>query len=369
LIRQVKIILLSIGILVAITAIIILYFGETKPLGVEVGALLELYEVPKKEPLQNLPDPAFGYKYELVWVKVSNPTGKKLSAGTEDFSLLTESGSSYPFSNKQAYLPDTFPTLFDVLPNTNISGVLLFEIPKSEKPAYIIFQRIKIPLPTPLTYSPEPTSTPSPTTVPPPTTPEPEPIEFQGTGQKVTTSFYLHKGIAIFRMHHYGSSNFIIWLYNADTGERVELLVNVIGTFHGATIVGVTGEPLQASPGNYILEITADGSWTIKIEQPHPTSASKPPLTFTGEGTRVSPPFMLESGIATFYMKHYGSGNFIIWLYDSEGHRVELLVNEIGPFEGSTIVGVTGQLFEASPGIHYLAITADGKWKIVVTQG
>lgn len=198
--------------------------------------------------------------------------------------------------------------------------------------------------------------------------PAPEPIILQGTSDKATTTFVLEEGISIFRMTHDGWSNFAIWLYDAETGERVDLLVNEIGPFSGSTIVGVTGKIGQASPGSHLLDITADGNWEVIIEQPRPTTAPIPPQTFTGRGHSVPSPFMLEKGIAIFEMTHDGRSNFAIWLYDKNGYRVDLLVNEIGTYSGSTVVGVTGQILEASPEIHYLDITADGNWRVIVTQ-
>lgn len=199
------------------------------------------------------------------------------------------------------------------------------------------------------------------------TEPEPEPIILEGTGVEATNTFVLEEGLSIFHMTHDGQSNFAIWLYNAETGERVDLLVNEIGPYSGAAIVGVTGELGQAYSGKHLLDITADGNWKVIIEQPRPKTALEIPQTFTGKGDSVSSPFTLEKGTIKFEIAHDGHSNFAIWLYDREGRRVDLLVNEIGTFEGSKVVGVTGKIFDASPGIHYLDITADGDWRVVIS--
>jgi len=198
---------------------------------------------------------------------------------------------------------------------------------------------------------------------------ERSPITFKGTGDTVTESFTLEKGIAIFHIHHTGYSNFIIWLYNADTGEREELLVNEIGSYDGSTLLGVTSGYLgDVSEGNYILEITADGSWEVDIEQPLVKEATEPPISLSGNGDSVPPPFVLDSGLVTFHMHHTGYSNFIIWLYNADGEREELLVNEIGSYDGSTLVSVSNAwTAEAKPGIHYLKITADGSWQVDIT--
>jgi hypothetical protein len=60
-----------------------------------------------------------------------------------------------------------------------------------------------------------------------------------------------------FQMHHDGSSNFIIWLLDAD-GNRKDLLVNEIGTFDGSKGVSL-------APGVYVMQIDADGNWTVGV--------------------------------------------------------------------------------------------------------
>lgn len=198
--------------------------------------------------------------------------------------------------------------------------------------------------------------------------PVPDIITLQGTGVTATGTFTLEKGLSIFHMTHDGNSNFSVWLYDAQTGETVDLLANVTGSYDGSTIVGVTGETMQASAGEHLLDVDADGNWEVIIEQPRPVTAPTAPQTFTGKGPDVPQAFYLEQGTATFHMVHDGTSNFAIWLYDRDGYSIDLLVNEIGPFDGSTVVGVTGGIFGAAPGIHYVAIEADGNWEVRVEQ-
>ena len=165
---------------------------------------------------------------------------------------------------------------------------------------------------------------------------EPAPQTLQGSGQQVSGAVNLEEGITVFRMTHDGTSNFAIFLLNQSTGEQVELLVNVIGSFTGGKAVGIE------AAGPYVLDVTADSNWTVTAEQPRPASAPAAPQAFSGVGQSVPAPFMLNEGLATFKMTHDGRGNFGIFLLDAEGGLVELLVNEIGPFDGSKAVSVTG---------------------------
>lgn len=88
---------------------------------------------------------------------------------------------------------------------------------------------------------------------------ETEPFTLEGVGQKATEKFTLKKGLAVFEMTHTGSSNFIVDLLD-DTGTSIELLVNEIGTFEGSKAVKIPKD------GTHLLDIDADGQWTVTIK-------------------------------------------------------------------------------------------------------
>ncbi|MFQ5880258.1 MAG: hypothetical protein ACE5IZ_08815 [Dehalococcoidia bacterium] len=225
------------------------------------------------------------------------------------------------------------------------------------------------PAPTP---TPTPAATPTPTPTPLPTatpTPAPPPAgyNFTGSGSRVTDEFDLQQGVAIFELTHDGASNFIVWLIDGN-GELVELLANEIGSFDGAMAIRIHASAIFAArPGVYRLEITADGAWSVNIRQPTYTSAPGAPRSFSGAGPSVSGTFTLEEGLAIFTLTHDGSGNFIVSMLAVDGSDAELLVNEIGPFDGQNAVGV-GPLFGPDPGIHILTIDADGNWSVDIEQ-
>lgn len=72
--------------------------------------------------------------------------------------------------------------------------------------------------------------------------------------------------------------------------------------------------------------------------------------------------FTLGAGLTRVNMTHTGDHNFIVWLLDSSGDEIELLVNEIGPFNGS------GALRIEQAGQYLLTVDADGSWEIVLSQ-
>ena len=208
----------------------------------------------------------------------------------------------------------------------------------------------------PVTPTPTLSPSPTPTTVATPSpTPTPVTQSFSGQGDQAISSIQLDGGLTIVTLTHTGSSNFIVWLRDS-TGEDVDLLANEIGSYDGSMALGIE------VAGNYALDITADGAWTVEIEQMKPTSAPGVPQTFTGTGPKASPLFWLDKTLTTFEMNHDGSSNFIVWLLNNNGHKVDLLVNKIGSYDGSTAIGLP------AAGVHILDIEADGNWTISVQQ-
>lgn len=176
-------------------------------------------------------------------------------------------------------------------------------------------------------------------------------LSLTGSGQTATEGFALRSGMAIFNMTHTGNRNFAVWLLGPD-GDRIDLLANAIGNFKGQDGLGIK------AAGEYVLDVSADGPWTIQVNQPTigtPAAAS----LYVGQGPSVLGPFTMASGLRRFEMSHTGQSNFAIWLHDDEGDRKALLVNEIGSFSGSKATGITA-------GAYFLVVNADGDWTVKV---
>lgn len=104
---------------------------------------------------------------------------------------------------------------------------------------------------------------------------EPTNISLSGEGQEASQMFTLTEGLSIFTMKHSGASNFAIWLMDSN-GQIIELLVNEVGDFDGAKAVGIS------KSGDYILDINADGPWTVYISQPRSQIAQSVPTEDAG---------------------------------------------------------------------------------------
>lgn len=193
-------------------------------------------------------------------------------------------------------------------------------------------------------------------------------VTLTGTTDKVTDKFSLQAGVTIFHLTYSGTSNFAVTLKDA-AGEYVDLLANEIGAYSGETLIGVKSDSIiGAEPGEHFLDVQASGSWTVIIEQPRVSSGAALPQTLTGSGPEVSIPIALTSGVAIVNMTHTGTSNFAVTLWADDGEYVDLLANEIGNYSGEKSVTVNGGLFDASPGIHWLDIDADGLWTIKITN-
>jgi hypothetical protein len=202
------------------------------------------------------------------------------------------------------------------------------------------------------TITQTPTKTPLPSNTPLPSktfTPTANPYKYNGQGDSVIDITKPDpSGPAILKITYAGGGNFAIWNYD-DLGNKIDLLVNTIGSYTGTRPIDfLVGENTAR------LEITASGKWTIEIQSLSEVRTQPIPGTITGTGDDVillvgsNPDLLKIDASATHH-------NFVIWAY---GTSRDLLVNEIGPYTGTVIAG---------PDTQILVIEAVGKWIIEVT--
>lgn len=169
-------------------------------------------------------------------------------------------------------------------------------------------------------------------------------LKFSGTGDTGTDRFKLESGFVVIDATHSGSRNFILELLDTN-GNSVELVVNDIGPYEGS-------QAFIVPAGEYLYNISADGSWTVEMSQYLPDE--KDILNGAASGKGDSAVFInIESGARNIKSTHDGQRNFIVEINDSV-----LLVNDIGIYEGSQI-----QQFEDSA-IYLFNVIADGNWTI-----
>ena len=102
---------------------------------------------------------------------------------------------------------------------------------------------------------------------------------------------------------------------------------------------------------------------------PPPTSRPAPTVSanFDGNGDSVLGPFELVDGIAILTASHSGTKNFIVQLIGAKGGE-DYSINAIGAYNGSRGHSIPGRIGRLQADEYRLNVTADGAWRIGVSQ-
>jgi len=169
---------------------------------------------------------------------------------------------------------------------------------------------------------------------------------FRGFGDDVIQYVEPLKGV--FPVHITSSDameHFAVWALSA-TLEPVEVLVNTAGAYIGVRIAG-----LQGTTGGF--RIKACGPWSLRLmacnelpvlRQHH--SGVTDEVVFLAANLSFLPSATIARIVGA------GEGNIIVW---AQGEVATLLVNAIGPYEGTVLIPA---------GSQYLTIKAEATWSI-----
>ncbi len=172
-----------------------------------------------------------------------------------------------------------------------------------------------------------------------------ETVDISGSGDMiVSTGVISESRLCKINFTHDGEGNFIVRDLTADG----DLIVNEIGAWNGTYLF---------TPGSHSYEITADGNWMYSIDTIDKGARSG------ASGTRDDVSGWFDSvGASKVSFTHSGEANFVVWLYCPDTEESELIVNEIGSYQGEKYV-------EFDPSLRYLwIVTADGSWSISIEQ-
>lgn len=103
--------------------------------------------------------------------------------------------------------------------------------------------------------------------------------------------------------------------------EYEDLLVNTIGSY--------TGDVLVEGSGTYELEISADGDWNITSDG----LSIDDTTSFSGTGDSVTGITSHSGG--SWHITYSGKRNFSVIEYGESLGYMDLLVNEIGSYDGT----------------------------------
>jgi len=187
----------------------------------------------------------------------------------------------------------------------------------------------------------------------PPPASDGESYSFSGSGNDVTDGFESEGGLVTVAFEHDGESNFQVQAISSDGSE--EYLVNDIGTYDGTVA-------LNLPAGEWQFDVTADGSWSAGVEQPrfNQNDLEGLPASQEGEHSAWMGPIEFSGGEeVTFEITN--DAQAAVWLRDTDGRRVDLLHNEIGPYEGSALV--------TNDGVGIITIDTDSaEWRIEIQR-
>ncbi len=193
-----------------------------------------------------------------------------------------------------------------------------------------------------------PTTTPTATTVPvlPPATsaaPAVGATQFSGSGNFVidATGYDLTRKLMV--ITHNGVAEFQVSTLDQDL-IQLALVESAVGAVSGTYPLGFDG---VATP-RYI-RVDADGEWAIEIKPVEEARLWQADF-IAGTGADV---LRYEGGASVLDYTNAGSSNFIVQYYRNPGF--DLLVNEIGPISGTTIM-------QAGPGV--VVVDAEADWAL-----
>ena len=81
-----------------------------------------------------------------------------------------------------------------------------------------------------------------------------------GGGDDVQSFIAGGSGTRVFTLSYSGNGRFTAWLKDSQ-GKKIDLLADTIGSYDGK-------KSLSLAPGNYFVDVTASGPWTISVTTP-----------------------------------------------------------------------------------------------------
>jgi len=168
----------------------------------------------------------------------------------------------------------------------------------------------------------------------------------EGQGDDVIDLSVPDDAPAVASISHDGTSNFAV---EVDVDSELidqDLLVNTIGAYEGQHALNVDGAVSEAV-------VTADGAWAIDVAPLAEAAQDFEDLEASGTGDAV---LWAPEGVGgAVAISHEGESNFAVTAAGDYMLSPELLVNEIGSYEG------TVRLEEPTV---LVSVTADGDWSI-----
>lgn len=180
-------------------------------------------------------------------------------------------------------------------------------------------------------------------------TPNPEifePIHYSGSGDTVL-EIDEPDGMYVFQISGNESGNhFAVKSYD-ENGESLDLLVNTTSVYNGTTLGSTNGVKL--------LEISANGEWSIDLVSIYNMPSLSAGETYSGANDAVIQ--INTDGLTAEVSGNESERHFAVKAYDLDWNYIDLLVNTTDIYSGTVML-------TNSPNL--LVINADGPWSIAL---
>jgi hypothetical protein len=210
-------------------------------------------------------------------------------------------------------------------------------------------------------------------------------VEKQSQNSQVyaTDPFRLEPGLAVAKMTHSGEGSFVVNLVSAmqeETiaapekikfsedqygGSNTEVAIALAEEAGPVTISRAVSIPVE---GKHLLDVKADGPWTVEVEQPQPSSAPRT-NRFSGDDDTATPFFSLSSGPKQINITNPLEANLNVSLLDSDGNVVKSgLANETGQAGQIPTSAITSTVDIPENSVYLFNVRADGLWTIEIVD-
>lgn len=181
--------------------------------------------------------------------------------------------------------------------------------------------------------------------------PDPQDYTFEGTGSVTHSSVDLTRGLTVVEGSHDGDSNFQVRFLNEEA-NRYERFFDEPGEYDGTNAA-------LLDLGTYLIDVVADGNWTLEVRQPRATEAEAAslPRSLEGHVPDVIGPIAFD-GRHTAYGEHDGDSKFQVQIFPADGASSEVVIDESGDYEGESTF--------SHDGVGWIDVEADGPWSIEI---
>jgi len=221
-------------------------------------------------------------------------------------------------------------------------------------------------------------ATDAPTVAPTATTPRPTvtlaPRQLQalleGDGSDVLGPYEMGQGVIIAFVRYEGDGSFSMTFVDEDQA-LVKSIESSLGPYAGERVHSVfMGNDGGLAPGNYMVDVDANGPWRIRLFQERAFRGQLPEITLTGTGDGGGSWLQLEEGEYTMTTSHTGTTDFIVELFDNKGLSPFQIVKAMGNHEGQVEFTVGGGApgENPQPGIYAMGVLSEGDWSVTITS-